>query len=144
MALAANGQTDKALECFQGMLDLDPGNPMALTNAGTAELMRGRLDPAEKLLRRAVTTDASQATAWNGLGVIAARSGRASKAVEAWQQVLELDPNKVDTLYNLGMLLLEKQGLSAARPHLESFLKRAPQDIYDRDLERVREILGGD
>ena len=89
---------------------------------------------------RVVEIDAQHADGWRGLG--AALAGQdVQRAVEAWQQVVALDPGDFDTLYNLGMLLAESGRRSEALPYLRRFVAEAPRDRYAKDLPRVRALV---
>ena len=80
--------------------------------------------------RRALDLDPRLARAWNGLGVVYARTGREEEAISAWQRTTEIDPDQFDTLYNLGTLLIRLNRFEEAIPHLEQFVRTAPRDRY--------------
>lgn len=57
-ALASAGEHQKAAQRFEKALRLSPGNPAVLNNLAMSYAMAGKLDRAEKLLRRVVSKGA--------------------------------------------------------------------------------------
>ena len=81
------------------------------------------------------------ARAYNSLGVIAAQEGQNDKAAELWKRALEINPNDLDTLYNLGKLLWKSSRRADARPYLEQFLALAPPALYQKDLAEISRLV---
>ena len=142
MALAGLGRRADALAIFDRVRRLDPGNALALVNAGTVHLMGSDLARAREAFSAAVAADPAAARAHNGLGVVAAREGRVEEAVASWKRAVELDPRDYQTLFNLGSTLRAQGRLAEARPYLEAYLERAPDALERRDRGLVRGWLG--
>lgn len=62
------------------------------------------------------------------LGVIAARAGKADRAVECYRQALRAEPTLTAAHFNLALLLLSRGDRAEARTHLESVIQAAPND----------------
>ena len=92
-----------------------------------AELQReqGALGEAEATLRQALSADGSSADAWHALGLLRGAQGEMAAAEAAFRRALELRPNFVAALINLGS---HKAGL-------ERFEESLP--FYDRALALV-------
>jgi arylsulfatase A-like enzyme/Flp pilus assembly protein TadD len=141
VALAYSGKPDGALAAFDRARTLDPSNGMALVNRGTVFLREGDLVRAREDFEAALRLDPSIARAHNSLGVIAARNKHFDEAIARWREAVALDPNDYQTLYNLGMLLLEQGRPADARPFLEHYAEAAPPALEARDIARVRQWL---
>lgn len=141
MALARTGRFDAALTAFERGRGVDPTNALNLVNEATVHLMRGDAGRARAAFDAALAIDSGVARAWNGLGVIAMRSGDADGAIRAWQRAVELDPRDYQTLFNLGVTLRGRGRLAEARSYLEAYLREAPRALEARDIARVEAWL---
>jgi arylsulfatase A-like enzyme/Tfp pilus assembly protein PilF len=141
MALASLGRRNEALAVFERVHRLDPGNALALVDAGTVHLMGGDLARARQAFSAAIAADPAAARAHNGLGVVAAREGRPEEAISYWKRAVELDPRDYQTLFNLGSTLRARGRPAEARPYLEAYLQTAPATLERRDRAKVRAWL---
>lgn len=73
-----------------------PANAGQLFNDAAKLINSGKDDEAEKLLKQAVSADASMARAYYELGMIYVRSGKAADAKANLQKYLELEPTGKD------------------------------------------------
>jgi tetratricopeptide (TPR) repeat protein len=135
------GQGEKALEAFRRGLEIDPTYASLNANYGTALLSLGRVDDAIAALRAALEYDPRLPEPHNALGVIAAQRDSLPLAVEHWRAAVDLDPDLFDALFNLGVALERLGRIEEAIPVLESFVARAPEDRYARDIEDMRLLL---
>lgn len=105
----AQGQAARASEMLTP-LAASANDAALLNDIAAAYLSRGAGDDAEQalqLLERAVTREPSRGEAWFNLGLAAEKTGRPSRAGEAWKRYLELDPSSgwaVDARRHLDML----------------------------------------
>ena len=65
---------------------------------------------------------------WYNLGTIALNEGRLPEAVEAFERALALDPQEVDTLYNLALAYTGLEKLPAAAHCYHRALSQEPRD----------------
>jgi arylsulfatase A-like enzyme/Flp pilus assembly protein TadD len=141
-ALAETGRTADALATFRRALDLAPTSARILVDIGNVHLAARQYAPAREAFEEALARQADLARAHNGLGVLAAETGRLDEAVERWKKAADLDPRDWDTLYNLGRALRRMGRDAEARAFVEKFAMEAPSALYARDIREAREWLG--
>ncbi|HTR04111.1 MAG TPA: sulfatase-like hydrolase/transferase [Thermoanaerobaculia bacterium] len=141
IALTDAGRPAEALPYFSRSLELDPSGADAHQNTGIALLKMGRDEEARHDLEAALRFGKRHARAWNALGVAWMRLGDPKKAIEAWQQCLEINPEQYDALYNIGRVAGQVKDWKTARAALEKFVATAPPREYARDIAEVRSVL---
>lgn len=95
----------------------------------------------ERELRLAVEVEPTFARAWNNLGVVAARQGRAGEARERYRRAMAADPTLAAPHHNLGELDLATGELAGALRELEAAARldpRAPHVQYHLAVARLR------
>jgi tetratricopeptide (TPR) repeat protein len=124
---------------------------MAARNLGTAYQTLGRAAEARAAFARALTrrNDArGLQTIHNNLGSLAMLDGDFDGARRAYEQALSQAPNASDTIFNLGLAILQGGGATpaAARQALPYFERAAQINPHDADIQaglgQVRLILG--
>ena len=107
ISLAARGQTDRAIFCWQRVLDLEPD--YAGVNQRIAQAFRDRKDfaRAKEYLLLEVRADPGDTELLFELADLAREAGQISDAATRLAQIIELDPNYVDALAALGKLRLD-------------------------------------
>jgi tetratricopeptide (TPR) repeat protein len=100
-----------------------PPGPRALLK-GKKYLDRGDYDAAVAEFKTATTLLATNAQAWNYLGVACQRDGQTADAVNAYQRALSLDRDLVEAHYNLGCLWLDQNSLDAAKAEFTAYTLR--------------------
>src|SRR5260370_28115747 len=98
-----------------------PPGPRALLE-GKHLLDKGQYAPAIEKLKLATSLLATNAQAWNYLGLAYHEAGQPANAVEAYQKALRWDHDLVIAHYNLGCLLLEQNKPESARTELTAFV----------------------
>jgi tetratricopeptide (TPR) repeat protein len=98
-----------------------PPGPRALLE-GKRLLDEGQYAPAIEKLKLATSLLATNAQAWNYLGLAYHEAGQPANAVEAYQKALHWDHDLVIAHYNLGCLLLEQNKAESARTELTAFI----------------------
>lgn len=116
-----------------------------------AQLERGEghLPAAGAAYDRALAIAPKDPTLWVEIGRLRYVGGEHTKAVEAADHALELDPRNVRALEFRGQLVRDQIGLRAALPWFESALQQSPDDLsllgeYAAtlgDLGRAKEML---
>ena len=87
--------------------------------AGVSLLQQKRYEEARRELESAAMQHADSAEAFFYLGMAELHLGDRLAAEASLRRSLELDPRAVNTLYNLGVLLLDDKKPSQAIPYLE-------------------------
>jgi Flp pilus assembly protein TadD len=111
---------------FRRALQVDPGNPTALTNLGNWLVGSGRVDEGVAYLERAVESRPDSAVALHGLGTARIRQGRPADAVELLTRAVDLRPAHVGSHVNLGHALAEVGRTAEAEVHLTRALELDP------------------
>jgi arylsulfatase A-like enzyme/Flp pilus assembly protein TadD len=140
LAYSEAGKQREAWELLQRVLKIDPDNAQACEQLGLVELRLGHWPQARDWSRRAVERQRHLPRAWNNLGVALWQLGEKEKALDAWQQAVDLDPRLWDALWNLGLKAAELDHPAQARRALERFVAAAPPR-YGEDVAKAREML---
>ena len=115
------GRVEDAVKVVEELGSAVPGEPVGFRRLGLA--LAERSDPrAEKLLQRAVERDPGDIESWSALGRIYETAGKLPKALEAWEQALEHDPDNRDVLLNAGRLALRLKKVADARAYFDQVL----------------------
>lgn len=104
-----------------------PAGPRALWK-GKRCLDRGDIAEALTQFKRATTLLATNAGAWNYLGVALQHAGRPDEAAAAYQTALRLDHDLPEAHFNLGVLSLEQNQPEAAKSELTAYTLQRPND----------------
>ena len=100
-----------------------PSGPRALLK-GKKLLERGDYAAAEAQFKTATALLATNAQAWNYLGVACQYAGQPTNAVMAYQRALALDRDLMEAHYNLGCLWLEQNKPDAAESEFTAYTLR--------------------
>ena len=92
--------------------------------AGKKLLDRGDYAGAAAQFKTATTLLATNAAAWNYLGVALQHAGQPADAARAYQNALKFDRDLVEAHYNLGCLWLEQNRPDAARTEFTAYTLR--------------------
>jgi tetratricopeptide (TPR) repeat protein len=117
-----------------------PSGPRALLK-GKKFLDRGDYAGAVAQLKIATSLLATNAPAWNYLGLAYHRAGQPADAAAAYQRALTLDRDLVEAHYNLGCLWLEQNKPDAARTEFTAYTLRrsnAPEGWLKLGLAQLR------
>lgn len=109
-SLGALGRPKEALASIDEYLREAPDAYWAWTEKGRILMEElGRDQEAEEATRRSLALDPGNSHAWNNLGVVLNRQGRARESCDAYQQAFECDP------LNTGAMMNAAQPLCAVR-----------------------------
>ena len=103
-----------------------PSGPRALLK-GKKLLERGDYAGAVAQFKTATSLLATNAQAWNYLGVACQYAGQPTNAVTAYQRALALDRDLMEAHYNLGCLWLEQNKPDAAESEFTAYTLRRPK-----------------
>ena len=107
---------------------------MYMNNRAAESLARGQVDDAYWWTREAIKQDATFVSAYNTLGVIYRRRGNATGAEQVFNHVLAIEPQNVQTLSNLALLLRDQGRLTEAgvlTARLERLQPNPPYYYFD-------------
>ena len=111
LADAKSGRVATALRHAAGAVHIDPGNPVFTETLAFARRMADDRAGALAAYDAALALDPSLFTAHNNRGVLLAELGRFDEAGSAFRQALSADPTYAVAWFNLGSLLLQREGL---------------------------------
>ena len=139
--LVRGGRRDEAIAEYEKGARLNPSDVDSQANLATAYLEKGRLSDAERVYKWIITTDASYAAAYNGLGVIRIQNQDPAGARDYFEKATQLDPDLVDAQLNLGLIYKMEGDRAKARACFEAFLAKASPAAYAKVIPQVREAL---
>ncbi|MFZ0773266.1 MAG: FG-GAP-like repeat-containing protein [Candidatus Sulfotelmatobacter sp.] len=126
------GYFDQAAASFQLALRDDPSSAEAYYGLGSAYLNQQKTAEARASFERAVKLHASYpdtlANAWNNLGLLATQEGRPDEAVRCFKEAVQLSPDHLIALNNLGNAYRLRKEWDKARVTFERALEASPVD----------------
>ena len=138
---------DKAVDAMLHANRINPTDLDNLRNLGTAELELHQVEEAERAFKAITVQNDRYAAAWNGLGLVDVQRGDAAKARQDFEKAVDLGPDEVEPLLNLGVLYQKTGNKEQALHYLTLFLEKAPRDQYGNMFPDVRaaihELRGG-
>ncbi len=141
IALADQGDVDRASQQFQRVLQRDPNNAPALQNLGIVALRRDDVRSAQQYLSRALELNPRLPLALNAMGVVYARQNDDAHAIASWRQAVAIDAHQYDALLNIGRLEGHLGHSAEARQALTQFVSSAPKEKYAADIAAARQAL---
>lgn len=143
IALADNGDVPGAVRQFERILATDNENARAYQNLGIVALRAGQTKRARGYLERSLSLSPNLPLALNAMGVVEARNGNMTGAIERWSRAVAADPAQFDALFNLGMVAADAGRTDVARKALRDYLARAPASRYAAERAQAAEALRG-
>lgn len=129
------GESARAEQVLDDVLKLDSQDPWAnVVYAQIVELRRNDLVAAEKRLRAAVARDPFFAQGWSILGLVLARDGRTTDAIETYREALRRVPDFEEAHTNLGILLARQGAGAEAESHLREGIRLSREYRTDAHL----------
>ncbi|PYV86009.1 MAG: hypothetical protein DMG05_21130 [Acidobacteria bacterium] len=132
---------ENAVAAMEQASQINPTDLDNLRNLGTAYLQLQRVAEAEKAFKAILVQDDRYAAAYNGLGLVAIQRGDGDTARPNFEKAIELDPEQVEPLLNLGVLYQRTGHKEQALHYLTMFLEKAPPENYSHLLPQVREAI---
>lgn len=103
-SLLARGLADRALWCWQQVLDLEPDYPQVHARIAEALWTKGQHSEARRHLLEELRCDPGNIDTLLDLGQLLAEMDQPEAAAEKFRQVLDLDPNECTAHFELGVL----------------------------------------
>jgi len=101
--LVRDGKFIEAKGVFEALVEKDPKNPTLLNNLAYVEGELGDWVLSAQYLEKALQVSDKCSECWNNLGVALYRQGKKEEARPKWKRAVELAPNYLDALLNLGV-----------------------------------------
>lgn len=138
-SLAQRGQTDRALYCWERVLNIDPEYPGVRQCIALAYRAQGKLLEAHEYLLAELRDDPGNSDILFDLAELALESGRPAAAAAKLAQIIELDPSYWQAHLGLGKLLLERGEAARAIEHF-----RLAEATVDGDGDRELQARMGE
>jgi tetratricopeptide (TPR) repeat protein len=126
------GYFEQAEIYFRQAVKDDPSSAEALYGLGSAYLQQQKKTEARESFQRVLQMHAyypgTLPNAWNNLGILEAREGKIDLAIPYFQRALQIDPEHVIALQNLGSAYRQKKDWPEAKRVLERALELNPDD----------------
>jgi tetratricopeptide (TPR) repeat protein len=132
---------DKAVEAMENAFRLNSRDLNNLLNLGMAYLQLGRVEDADKAFRAIALQNDRYAAAHNGLGLAAAQRGDAETARREFERALEINPDEVKSLLDLGILHQRLGNREQSLRYLQQFVDKVPKGQFTDQLPAVREAI---
>lgn len=136
-------QRDRALEYYAKMLELDPGDVLALSSIAYQEAQRGRAQDALAMFDRVLQVKPDDAEAHFNRGFLLQERRDHEGAMAAFQRTLAINPDHDRALYGMALSLIATRRLEEAVAPLRKNTKLQPMSPYGwYQLARVQHELG--
>lgn len=120
---------DKAAECYETILLINPNSAEAHNNFGNVYLSRKDLVSAERSYRQALVLEPNYPEAWNNLGVLLGKQKHLSDAIDCYEKTLELNPALLEPRFNLANLLQSQGNPLVAEKNYKVILEKDPKNF---------------
>lgn len=105
LAAHVAGDTEKALDLYDDVLEADPGNKFALYNIGLIKQNAGDKAEAERRYRATIAVDPNYGPALFNLAIIRFEAGANDEAIDLYRRVIAINPKDANAHLNLGFAL---------------------------------------
>jgi Flp pilus assembly protein TadD len=138
------GRWEAAANSFRRVLEIVPGHTRARIGLGACLL---HLDEAEEALvcfDQCLFSDAEEERALFGKAVALQKLGRNEEANQAYRQLLEIDPDSLETLANLVALSVDRRDIAAVADYSRRLLRVDPRSKAALQGLATQAIWNGD
>jgi tetratricopeptide (TPR) repeat protein len=126
------GETARSRAALERAVRLDPRHPEARRELALVLMRSGGFDAAERQAREALRLNPDDAMSHAALGAMLHRrrpnSEGLAQAKRELLRAIDLDPKLAPAHYELGLLFAEQQEWPAARAHLDTAVRLAPEN----------------
>jgi len=135
--LKALGQTDEQMGVLQTLAQKNPQDGRLLGIYGKELLMAGQMQEASTVLENAAATGKADWKTYSALGSAYDQQGRYADARNQYSRALQLQPNEMSVLNNMGMSF----ALEGNLPKAEQTLREASRLPGSQQEPRIRQNL---
>ena len=129
IALAAEGNTDRAISHCEDALRIRPQDAHTHNNFGVLLLNQRRFDEAMAQFVEALRLEPGDVSATNNLGLAFFWQGRIDQAISYFRNALRTDPDYVNARLNLGLALARKRKPEQAIAELWKAFRANPRNL---------------
>jgi tetratricopeptide (TPR) repeat protein len=126
------GYLEQAEDSFQRALREEPSSAEAFYGLGSVYLQQQKNAEARENFERTVRLRSrypgTLPRAWNNLGILAGREGSTDEAIRNFRRALEMDPDYLVALVNLGNAYRQKKSWEEAKSVLRQAVEIKPED----------------
>jgi Flp pilus assembly protein TadD len=131
MILRKLGRVDEAEASLLESIKLDPTYPLSHESLGYLYMqVRGRMQDAEKMFRRAIELGPELTTPYKGLAELGFRTQNPKLAEEMLRKAMDLDPGDAGMYNNLAMLLIQTGRQAEAETALRKTTELDPRNPF--------------
>jgi tetratricopeptide (TPR) repeat protein len=127
-SLAAMGLWEKAIECYDRSLALEPNHAQTWTNKGRCLAALEQREEAIECYDRAVDLNPLLADAWNNKGVALDHLGQRDEAIVCFDRALSLNPQYAESWSNKATSLLDLGRQQEAISCIDRALELSPEN----------------
>lgn len=95
LALARNGEVEKAMQIYKEGLSINPQEPLIHNNLGTIYARNNRFAEAEDEFKKEIEVNPTFSDAYFNLGILYQQTGRDSLMLAMWNKALEINPRNM-------------------------------------------------
>ena len=122
----------KAIECYERAIQINPDFDIAWNNLGVAYVMNGGNYPAAiKCCERVIQINPKDDNAWSFLGDVYALSGNTQKAIECSEQAIDINPDNDKAWNNLGYVYNKIDNYQKAIECYEQAIRSNPDAAHN-------------
>lgn len=140
----AGGNLPDAEELFRESMDMGPENADVRLALARLYIIQGNNDSARDLLKKSLAKFSENKNIYQMLATIEARSGNRDAALEAYEQVIRIDPKSVEAHYFAGMLSLDGGDIEQAKHYANELQTRFPDHPAGARLSGMVKYVEGD
>lgn len=126
VALARQGRTGEAIQCFREAIRVEPRFADAPYNMALQMLKQGKSAEAIAPLRTALALKRLFPEAHNNLGIALAQQGQIDAAIEQFREAIRIRPRLAEAHSNLALALVKRGNLDEAVAHYREALRLSP------------------
>jgi tetratricopeptide (TPR) repeat protein len=131
-----------AIEYYNSALESRPGDQEAMYNLGLYLQNSKRLEDAVIVYDRMIEVDENSVRAWYNRGYILLElQQKPAEAIPFFERAIEIAPQYIDAVYNLGLCYEDIGEIAEARKHYTKALEMNPQyDLAAYGMERLQRL----